>query len=183
MYVNLHPVRREEVGWHGYLAAAIAMYVCMYVCAVYSESVQESYKRGQQNLSEQPHVFAIAQEAYGDLTLNRSQSIVIRFRALMCVLLRCIIRSVLVYVCMYVCMCGFVCTGLGYVVVCVYELNMYVCVYQLIFGLGSRMPCDALISNEVCIYVCTVCVYRQRGIWRGQDGGHQAGVLLLMVLM
>ena len=52
--------------------------VCLTAIAVYSVSAMESYKCGQRNLSEQPHVFAIAQEAYGDLTLNRSQSIIIR---------------------------------------------------------------------------------------------------------
>lgn len=52
--------------------------VCLTAIAVYSVSAMESYKGGQRNLSEQPHVFAIAQEAYGDLTLNRSQSIIIR---------------------------------------------------------------------------------------------------------
>ena len=84
----------------------------MYVCAVYSESAKESYKRGQRNLSEQPHVFAIAQEAYGDLTLNQSQSIVIRCDSChvpLCIAgLRYLVVALVIgpdmYVCMYVCM-------------------------------------------------------------------------------
>lgn len=45
---------------------------------IYDEDRKEKYKTNQFNLSDQPHVFAVAHDAYTDLSFGRDQSLIIR---------------------------------------------------------------------------------------------------------
>lgn len=49
-----------------------------WISKVYGEEIMLKYKNEQSNLSEDPHVFAIAHNAYRDLYLSQNQSLIIR---------------------------------------------------------------------------------------------------------
>lgn len=49
-----------------------------WIKGVYDEAVMSKFKSKESNLSDNPHVFAVADEAYSDLYLGQNQSLIIR---------------------------------------------------------------------------------------------------------
>lgn len=56
----------------------VALNPFKWITGVYGEEIMVLYKQKERNLSEDPHVFAVADEAYSDLYLGQNQSLIIR---------------------------------------------------------------------------------------------------------
>jgi myosin heavy subunit len=56
----------------------VALNPFKWIPGVYEESVMLKYKSREANLSENPHVFAVSQDAYSDLYMGQNQSLIIR---------------------------------------------------------------------------------------------------------
>jgi myosin heavy subunit len=56
----------------------VALNPFKWIGGIYDEEVKEKYKSREYNLSDQPHVFAVAHDAYSDLSLGKDQSLIIR---------------------------------------------------------------------------------------------------------
>lgn len=56
----------------------VALNPFKWIQGIYEEEVKERYKSNEYNLSENPHVFAVAHDAYSDLTFGKDQSLIIR---------------------------------------------------------------------------------------------------------
>lgn len=56
----------------------VALNPFKWIAGVYEEDVMIKYKSGEANLSDQPHVFAVSQDAYSDLYKGSNQSLIIR---------------------------------------------------------------------------------------------------------
>lgn len=57
----------------------VALNPFKWIAGVYEEEIMIKYKNGEANLSDQPHVFAVAQDAYSDLYKGSNQSLIIRY--------------------------------------------------------------------------------------------------------
>ena len=57
----------------------VALNPFKWIPGIYDENVKEEYKIRKRNLSDQPHVFAIAHDAFIDLSLGKNQSLIIRY--------------------------------------------------------------------------------------------------------
>ncbi len=57
----------------------VALNPFKWITGVYGEEIMVLYKQKERNLSEDPHVFAVADEAYSDLYLGQNQSLIIRY--------------------------------------------------------------------------------------------------------
>jgi len=56
----------------------VALNPFKWITGVYEEDVMSKYRTGEANLSDQPHVFAVSQDAYSDLYKGSNQSLIIR---------------------------------------------------------------------------------------------------------
>ncbi|RYH31014.1 hypothetical protein EON65_03680 [archaeon] len=56
----------------------VALNPFKWIAGIYEEEVKDRYKDNSFNLSENPHVFAVAHDAYCDLTFGKDQSLIIR---------------------------------------------------------------------------------------------------------
>jgi myosin heavy subunit len=70
----------------------VALNPFKWIPGIYEEEVKEKYKFNQYNLSENPHVFAVAHGAYSDLTFGKDQSLIIRLATphFLCMPLHCL---------------------------------------------------------------------------------------------
>lgn len=85
VYVNrpgiLHTLRSRFMQDRIYTSIGpilVALNPFKWIDGLYEEPVMMTYKSGEANLSDRPHVFAVSNDAYKDLTTGRNQSLIIR---------------------------------------------------------------------------------------------------------
>lgn len=57
----------------------VALNPFKWIAGIYGEDVMDKYKSTERTLSENPHVFAVAHDAFSDLYTGQNQSLIIRF--------------------------------------------------------------------------------------------------------
>lgn len=60
----------------------VALNPFKWIPGIYEEPVMMTYKNGEANLSERPHVFAVANDAFSDLQFGQNQSLIIRLEVI-----------------------------------------------------------------------------------------------------
>lgn len=86
VYVNrpgiLHTLRTRFIQEHIYTSIGpilVALNPFKWIAGIYEEDVMKTYKSGEANLSDRPHVFAVSNDAYNDLQYGQNQSLIIRY--------------------------------------------------------------------------------------------------------
>lgn len=62
----------------------VALNPFKWIHGIYDEEVKLKYKNNEFNLSDNPHVFAVAHDAYSDLSFGKDQSLIIRYAVISC---------------------------------------------------------------------------------------------------
>jgi myosin-5 len=85
VYVNrpgiLHTLRTRFLQDRVYTSIGpilVALNPFKWIAGVYEEEIMQTYKTGEANLSDKPHVFAVSNDAFNDLRFGENQSLIIR---------------------------------------------------------------------------------------------------------
>lgn len=85
VYVNrpgiLHTLRARFMQDRIYTSIGpilVALNPFKWISGIYEETIMLQYKNNQTNLTNNPHVFAVSQDAYCDLSTGQNQSLIIR---------------------------------------------------------------------------------------------------------
>lgn len=85
VYVNrpgiLHTLRSRFMQDRIYTSIGpilVALNPFKWITGVYEEDIMQTYQTGEANLSDRPHVFAVANDAFNDLRFGQNQSLIIR---------------------------------------------------------------------------------------------------------
>jgi myosin heavy subunit len=85
IYVNrpgiLHTLRSRFMQDRIYTSIGpilVALNPFKWISGLYEEDVMSTYKSGEANLSDNPHVFAVSNDAFNDLQFGQNQSLIIR---------------------------------------------------------------------------------------------------------